>query len=377
VNALFDIAPAVITWHADGREAVLARVVSVTGLSSSWRGQAVALVSDHQLAGAVLASVAVPQLLPVMTRALTTLGAARRPADHPAQDPLPPSLAPSAVVVDVTVSDEQAKDAGLTCGGTARFLVQDTEDIAAPAWQALADREPVCLVSDLDGPRVGRSTWFTLNNGHRDPVGEDSTRHGAEVFELFGRGASTTAITTLPDGTQALAEALWPTPHLVVVGDGLIAAALQGIAAYLGWEVTVVEDVNPALAAVQSLTPADAVLVLSHDHAVGGPVLQAGLAGRAGYVGALGSRPTQRARAQWLNGRQVPQSEIDRVRGPAGLDIGARTPQEIAVSIAAEVLAVRSGTSGQALRDRPGPVHIDGLRAPPTRHDDSREPPPR
>jgi xanthine dehydrogenase accessory factor len=364
---LFDIAEEVITGHADGREAVLARVVSLSGLSSSWRGQAVALVSGRQLAGAVLASVAVPQLLPVMTRALTALESARQLADYPAGDPLPLSLAPSAVVIDVVISDEQAKAAGLACGGTARFLVQDAADLAAPAWQALVDREPVCLVSDLDGPHVGLTTWFTLSDGHREKVGEDSTRHGAEVFELFARGASTTAITTLPDGTQALVEALWPTPRLVVVGDGLIAAALQEIAAYLGWDATVVNEVNPAVAAVQTLTPADAALVLSHDHALAGPVLQTALSGRAGYIGALGSRSMQQARAQWLIGRDVPQSQIDRVRGPAGLDVGARTPQEIAVSIAAEVLAVRSGMSGQALRDRPGPVHIDGVRTPPTR----------
>jgi xanthine dehydrogenase accessory factor len=205
--------------------------------------------------------------------------------------------------------------------------VQDTADLAASAWQALADREPVCLVSDLDGPHIGRTTWFTLTNDHRDPDGDNSTRHGTEVFELFDRGVSTTAITTLPDGTQALAHALWPTPRLVVVGDGLIAAALQDIAAYLGWDVSVVNNVNPALAAVQALTPADAILILTHDHAVGGPVLQAGLTGRAGYVGALGSRPMQQARAQWLIQREVLQSEIDRVRGPAGLDIGAGTPR--------------------------------------------------
>lgn len=374
---MFDIAPEVITWHQDGRQAVLARVVSVTGLSSSWRGQAVALVSGHQLSGAVLASVAVPQLRPVMTQALTALGSARQIADAPGKDPHPTSPAPSAVVIDVKVSADQANAAGLKRGGTARFLVQDTADLAVPAWQALADREPVCLVSDLDGPHIGRTTWFTLTQGQRDPVGEDSTRHGSVVFQLFSRGASATAVTTLPDGTQVLAESLWPTPRLLVAGDGLIAAALQDIAAYLGWDATVADEVSPALAAIQGLTPADAVIVLAHDHAVAGPVLQAALSGRAGYVGALGSRHMQQARAQWLTSRDVPQSEIDRVRGPAGLDVGARTPREIAVSIAAEVLAVRSGTSGQALRDRPGPVHINGARTPPKRRDTSREPPPR
>jgi xanthine/CO dehydrogenase XdhC/CoxF family maturation factor len=134
------------------------------------------------------------------------------------------------------------------------------------------------------------------------------------------------AITTLPDGTQALVDALWPTLHMVVVGDGLVAAAMHDMAAYLDWEVTVLNDVTPAVAAVQTLRPADAVLVLSHDHAIAGPVLQTALTSRAAYVGALGSRHTQQARAQWLTEREVPQSQIDRVRGPAGLDIGAAPP---------------------------------------------------
>jgi xanthine dehydrogenase accessory factor len=306
---MFDIAPEVIRWHAGGQQAVLARVVSVTGLSSSWRGQAVVLSSGNQLAGAVLASVAVPQLLPVLTRALNALGPGPPPAaEHEAQNPQARSMAGSAVVIDVQVSDEQAKGAGLECGGAARILVQNTTDLVAPAWQFLADREPICLVSDLDGPHVGRTTWLTLTSGHDNPVGAGSTRHGADVFELFGRGTSTRAITTLPDGTQALVDAQWPTLHLIVVGDGLVAAALQDMAAYLDWDVSVLNDVTPAVAAVQTLTPADAVLVQSHDHAIAGPVLQTALASRAAYVGALGSRHTQQARAQWLTQREVPQS---------------------------------------------------------------------
>jgi xanthine dehydrogenase accessory factor len=301
----------------------------------------------------------------VLTRALNTLRSTPAAAEEQAdQNPQPLSAAPSGVVIHVLVSDEEAKSAGLECGGTARILVQDTADLVAPAWQFLADREPICLVSDLDGPYVGRTTWFTLTSGHNDPVGAGSTRHGADVFELFGRGSSTRAVTTLPDGTQALVDALWPTLHLVVVGDGLRAAAIHDMAAYLDWDVTVLNDVTPAVAAVQSLTPADAVVVLSHDHAIAGPVLQTALTSRAAYVGALGSRHTQQTRAQWLTERGVPQSQIDRVRGPAGLDIGASTPREMAVSIAAEVLAVRSGTGGQALRDRPGPVHINRLSPP-------------
>jgi xanthine dehydrogenase accessory factor len=112
-----------------------------------------------------------------------------------------------------------------------------------------------------------------------------------------------------------------------VVGDGLLAAAFVDMGAFLGWAVTVAKSVAPAVAAIQTLTRADAVLVLSHDHEVGGPVLQAALSAQAGYVGALGSRHTQQARAEWLSQREVPQPRIDAIHGPAGLDVGARTPR--------------------------------------------------
>ena len=90
------------------------------------------------------------------------------------------------------------------------------------------------------------------------------------------------------------------------------------------------------------LTESDAVLVLSHDREVDGPALAAALAGRAGYIGALGSRRTQQARRDWLTERGVSEDALARIYGPAGLDIDAHTPAEIAVSIAAEILASRS-----------------------------------
>jgi xanthine dehydrogenase accessory factor len=77
-----------------------------------------------------------------------------------------------------------------------------------------------------------------------------------------------------------------------------------------------------------------------------------------GYVGALGSRGTQAKRRDWLVAHGVDDEAVSRVRGPAGLDVGARTPAEIAVAVVAEVLAIRSGASALPLRDRPGPLHI-------------------
>ena len=86
-----------------------------------------------------------------------------------------------------------------------------------------------------------------------------------------------------------------------------------------------------------------------------GPALRAALAGEVGYIGALGSRRTQQSRADWLAYRGI--TDLDRVHGPAGLDIGANTPAEIAVSIIAEALAVASGEERGSLRERPGSIH--------------------
>jgi xanthine dehydrogenase accessory factor len=117
-----------------------------------------------------------------------------------------------------------------------------------------------------------------------------------------------------------------------------------------------------------SLTESDAVVVLSHDRAVDVPALAALLAGRVGYVGGLGSRGTQAARRDGLIEHGVPAEQLDRIHGPAGLDIDAHTPAEIAVAIVAEVLASRSGSSGGSISKREGPVHTGGVHAPPPRY---------
>ncbi|MDT4910252.1 MAG: xanthine dehydrogenase accessory factor, partial [Pseudonocardiales bacterium] len=88
---------------------------------------------------------------------------------------------------------------------------------------------------------------------------------------------------------------------------------------------------------------------------LGGRALAAALSARPGYIGALGSRRTQQARADWLAYRGI--VELDRIYGPAGLDIGANTPAEIAVSVIAEAMAVKSGSNPRSLRERAGSIH--------------------
>lgn len=152
--------------------------------------------------------------------------------------------------------------------------------------------------------------------------------------------------------TNALADDSVHT--LLIVGDGDVATALEATASTLGWNPVVVTTLPET---TEALSGSRSVVVVSHHDGLDGPALAAALSSDAAYVAAMGSRTTQARRRSWLLENGVPESRVDDIRGPAGLDIGAKTPAEIAVSILAEIIAVSHGVSGGAIVDRPGPVH--------------------
>ena len=227
-------------------------------------------------------------------------------------------------LVDLHVGDSDATLAGLTCGGEVRFLVVSAEDLPADLWARLRDREPICLESELAGDRVVGTSLYTA---------EDIDEAGEETARLFRRGVSATAV-----WADRVTTVLWPVPKLVIVGAGEVADAVQSAAKLLGWEVLVSNEVAMAGGLIAGLAVLDKMLVVSHDLELAGPALSAALASPVGYIGALGSRRTQQARADWLAYRGV--TDLERIHGPAGLDIGAKSPPEIAISILAEALAV-------------------------------------
>ncbi len=105
------------------------------------------------------------------------------------------------------------------------------------------------------------------------------------------------------------------------------------------------------------LGPRDAICVLTHDHKFDVPAIAGAIKTRVGYLGAMGSRRTHEQRTQRLREAGLTDTEIARVMSPVGLDIGARTPEETAVAICAEVIAMRTGRRAQSLRDAAGPIH--------------------
>jgi xanthine/CO dehydrogenase XdhC/CoxF family maturation factor len=151
--------------------------------------------------------------------------------------------------------------------------------------------------------------------------------------------------------------AVMDSQTLLLVGDGPVAEALVPMAELLGWGTTVVATVEEAKTAIPS---AHAVIVTSHDSEVDAPALAAAIAARPAYIGAMGSRNRQAQRREWLLAHGIAEEDLAAIHGPAGLDIGANTPAEIALSILAELVATLRGASTEgSLRDGSGPIHPD------------------
>lgn len=176
-------------------------------------------------------------------------------------------------------------------------------------------------------------------------------------------------------------ESFAPPPQMVIFGAVDFTAALARLAKLLGYRVTVC-DARPVFATRArfpladevvvdwpdrhlakvggGLGPRDAVCVLTHDPKFDVPAIVASLTTDVGYLGAMGSRRTHDERSERLRQAGVDEAGLARVMGPVGLDIGARTPEETAVAICAEIIAQRTGRPAPSLRDRPGPIHREG-----------------
>jgi xanthine dehydrogenase accessory factor len=259
-------------------------------------------------------------------------------------------------VVEAHVAEDDAVAAGLACAGGATLL---GHPLAAAPARALADAfsrgVPAALVSRADG-----SASLAITGGELDAV-EGSLGFAAvdaaavaHARGLLRRGATATERVTLEAGADVLVDLWVPVPTLVVVGPGAIADALAAQAEVLGWAHRRADTVAEADAAVAAFTDADVLVLIDHDPAFDA-VLRTGIEGR-GFLGALGSRRTQAARRERLLAAGVTQEQLGRIHGPVGLDLGARTPAETAVSIVAEVLAVRSGRDPSALGRATGQI---------------------
>jgi xanthine dehydrogenase accessory factor len=261
-----------------------------------------------------------------------------------------------------------------------------TASILEALIHAIREGEPVALVTLVDGPGAGAKALVTPSNvlGSLGSAAVDRAMTGdARAMLMHG---STGTRHYGPEGEQrgsaleVFVQSFAPPPRMYVFGAIDFSRATVRIGKLLGYHVTVC-DARATFATRKRFPEADEVVVrwpheflaeapvdertalcvLTHDPKFDVPLLLAAVKTPAAYVGAMGSRRTHRDRIRRLQAEGVGAEQLRRIRGPIGLDLGARTPEEVAVAIAAEIIALRYGKKAVSLSDLSGPVHEEPL----------------
>jgi xanthine dehydrogenase accessory factor len=294
-----------------------------------------------------------------------------------------------AVVQTYGISDDDAFAVGLTCGGIIDIFVQPVSRALYPEFGEIAAAvpagEPVAMAAVIAGPGVIGSRRVI-----RAAVGSSGTLGATERLDQAvdddARGMLAQGRTGVlrygPDGERrrdelsVFIQSFAPPPRMLVFGAIDFAAAVARIGKFLGYRVTVC-DARPVFATTSRFPEADEVVtdwphrylaglttdertvicVLTHDPKFDVPLLEVALRLPAAYIGAMGSRRTHDDRLARLREAGLPEAELARLRSPIGLDLGARTPEETAVAIAAELIQLRWGGSGQPLTSSTGRIH--------------------
>ncbi|MFD0319147.1 XdhC family protein [Streptomyces flavalbus] len=366
---MLDLLPELGDWLADGRDLAVATVVSVGG--SAPRGPGAALAVDR--AGTVIGSVSggcvEGAVYDLCAEALDT---------------------GRSVVERFGYSDDDAFAVGLTCGGVLDVLVTPVladsplRALLHSALSAVERGEPVALARVVAGPAAHPGAALLVH-------GDGSTQGGlgpdldglavAEARAALDAGRTGTAELCArgergADGLTVLVEAGTPPPRMIVFGAVDFAGALVRVGKFLGYHVTVC-DARPVFTTRARFPEADEVVVewphrylretrtdartvlcvLTHDAKFDVPLLEVALRLPVAFVGAMGSRRTHTERNARLREAGLSEEELSRLRSPIGLDLGGRTPEETALSIAAEIVASRGGGTGRPLTGLGTPIH--------------------
>lgn len=352
-------------WLARGTPVALARVIDLEGSGPRLPGAAMAVTVDSDVTGSVSGGCVEGA---VVIEALDIIES----ADHR--------------LVSFGFSDNEAFAVGLTCGGTIHLFLErfDWPDMYAQLAADVRADVPVALATVVEGPNAGakllvRPDGVVGSLGHADldrvverdsrgelAAGQSGVRHYGEHGEAREEAVS------------VFVESFAAPPQMLIFGAVDFTAALARVAKVLGYRVTVcdarevfatpqrfpmadevvvdwpnrlLEDVGP------DLGPRDVVCVLTHDAKFDVPAIIAALETDVGYIGVMGSRRTHDDRTSRLLEAGIDESGLARLRSPLGLDIGARTPEETAVSIVSEIIARRTGRGARALTDGSGPIH--------------------
>ncbi|SEC17193.1 XdhC family protein [Streptomyces sp. TLI_105] len=370
---MLDIAEELHRWVEQGRTFAVATVVAVGGSAPRQPGAALAVDGDGTAIGSVSGGCVEGAVYDLCVQALED---------------------GKTVVERFGYSDEDAFAVGLTCGGIIDILVTPVRGGVFPAaLAAAATGEAAALARIVDGPAdlLGQALLVRPDGSYEGKLGGhpelDRTAAG-EARAMLDAGRTGT-VEIGEDGSRCgqplslLVESSVPAPRMIVFGAIDFAAALVRVGKFLGYHVTVC-DARPVFATPARFPEADEIVVewphrylestevdgrtvlcvLTHDAKFDVPLLQAALKLPVAYIGAMGSRRTHEDRNERLRGVGVTELELARLRSPIGLDLGARTPEETALSIGAEIVANRRGGSGVSLTGAHTPIHHEGPREP-------------
>jgi xanthine dehydrogenase accessory factor len=331
-----DVLDTLERWSSGGLKVATATVVSTERSAPRDPGAVLAVSEQGEVAGSVTGGCVEPA---VYEEAQNILAGG------------PPRL------VEYGIADDEAFEVGLPCGGTVHIFVDALDAALVPQIaEAVRAERPVALAVNVSGERIGDKR---LVYGEESPDGELVER----ARELLLRGE--TGVVTV-DGDDVFVSSFAPRPRMYVFGAIDFASALASLGRYLGYRVTVCDarakfvtperfpDVDElvvdwpdrflASAAVDGRT---AICVLTHDNKFDVPILKAALESSAGYIGAMGSRRTTERRNERLLEEGVTEEQLQRVHAPIGLKIGSRSPEEVAVAIAAQIIEVFNASTAR------------------------------
>jgi xanthine dehydrogenase accessory factor len=255
------------------------------------------------------------------------------------------------------IADDEAFDVGLPCGGTVHIFVDRLDpELVRPIADAIRAEQPVALAVKVAGPDIGAKTLVYGNGSGNGGAGADRDLV-EKAAALLARGE--TGFVTLSEEDDVFVSSFAPRPRMYVFGAIDFASAVASIGRFLGFHVTVCDarakfvtperfpDVDELvvewpdrLLARSPIDERTAICVLTHDTKFDVPVLKVALESPAGYIGAMGSRRTTEARNERLRAEGLTDEQLARVHAPIGLKIGSRSPEEVAVAIAAEIISV-------------------------------------
>ncbi|MDH6514591.1 xanthine dehydrogenase accessory factor [Streptomyces sp. SAI-208] len=364
-----DILPVLNGWYTAGLPFGLATVVSTSRSAPRDPGAAMAVGPGDEVVGSVSGGCVESAVFEVAKEVVAS-GEAR--------------------LETFGYSDEDAFTVGLTCGGEITLLVRPVTAALDPAFGEIAESvaagAPVTVATVTDGPAPRGATlavWPDRVAGTLGTTGLDvavtADARGELALGATGSRHYGPRGERREDAVGVFLHSFAPPPRMLVFGAIDYAAAVARIGAFLGYRVTVC-DARPVFATPKrfpegvevvvdwphrhlSGTATDdrtVICVLTHDPRFDVPLLEEALRRPAAYIGAMGSRRTHDDRLKRLAEAGLTEAELSRLRSPVGLDLGARTPEEVAVSVAAEIIALRWGGSGAPLTATAGAIHPSG-----------------